>query len=124
MIDFKIGQRVRCGNRSGVVVEDDGGYRWPLRVEEGNGREFWISRDGKESSLLYGRAVERAEPANGELAELRAFKEAAIARFPVLADPETDEQAAQKFAKEWRYDDIETVEEVARAAIAWARANP
>lgn len=66
----------------------------------------------------------RAEPANDELAELRAFKEAAIKRFPELAEPETDEAAADRFEEEYWHDRINKPRDLALAAIAWARANP
>lgn len=43
----------------------------------------------------------RAEPANDELAELRAFKEAAIARFPELAPVDPDLLEAHEVAEEF-----------------------
>jgi len=67
----------------------------------------------------------RVEPANDELESLRAFKEAAIARFPELGEPETDEQAAERLGKEYYANaNFKRLENFLPVAFAWARANP
>lgn len=80
--------------------------------------------DGSEEGVAIQIVRNRAEPANDELAELRAFKEAAIERFPELAEPETDGQKSEWFEQQYWDDRIKKPRDLALAAIAWARANP
>ena len=62
--------------------------------------------------------------ATDELAQLRAWKADAIARFPELDEPESEEDAAERIENEYWNDRLRRPADVALAAIAWARANP
>ena len=66
---------------------------------------------------------ELVEPATEELATLRAFREQALARYPDLAEPESDEDAVERLVQNY-YENDQMVDELVRDAIAWARANP
>jgi hypothetical protein len=137
--EFKVGDRVRyipckgegpSGSWQNVTItrlEPTGGY-WGDDDNEG-----W--RDG----LFYDGQIELIDPATSgnkvgtgseatdELAELRAFKETALAAGYVPPEPpklETDEEAAKRFCEEWWKEMHDDVEEAILAAIAWARANP
>ena len=59
-----------------------------------------------------------------ELATLRAFRERALARYPDLAEPESDSDAAYRLTKAYEAQPHGTPYDLARDAIAWARANP
>jgi hypothetical protein len=64
-------------------------------------------------------------PASTELEELRAFKAQALTRFPALAEPETDSDAAQRFAVAIEQEGYgEGVNDILLEAFVWARANP
>lgn len=61
--------------------------------------------------------------ATEELATLRAFREQALARYPDLAEPESDEDAVERLVQNY-YENDQMADELVRGAIAWARANP
>jgi hypothetical protein len=95
------------------------------RVEEGDFSPIHLDDDGYERN----RGPEEYELVvdADELAELRAFKETALAAGYVPPEPpklETDEEAAERFREEWWNDIHDDVEDAILAAIAWARANP
>lgn len=92
-----------------------------------------------ENSLGW-RIRNRAEPANDELAELRAFKEAAIAKYPDLGPVDPDVLQARKIALKFalpaqiscmtshrtnqgEFDDSDVMAAIGEA-MDWARANP
>lgn len=132
---FKVGDRVRAiedcgddewfvvGGTNGVVVDVDSDVdvRW-----DGWSDSWWYEVD----------KVELVDPATDELATLRAFREQALARYPDLAEPESDEDAARRICIENNWasgtdaenpndeDFVLGVAGVAYKAIAWARANP
>ncbi|RYF48006.1 MAG: hypothetical protein EOO38_11030 [Cytophagaceae bacterium] len=78
---------------------------------------FW----GQTRESENGWEVEYFIPANDELAELKRWKEYAIARFPDLAKPETDEHAAGRFAD--KAIDTGAYYDTFIEAFAWAREN-
>lgn len=58
-----------------------------------------------------------------ELATLRAFREQALARYPDLAEPESDEDAVERLVQNY-YENDQMTDDLVRDAMAWARANP
>lgn len=127
------GNQLKFANTYWRVPDDDGDYRLS-RVDGGkfddkisgdaHNEYITVTGDGRhyDNGVLLVR--NRAEPANDEIAELRAWRDAAILKHPDLAPVDPDEQAVQKIHRDWEEDNIETTEEAIRAAIAWARANP
>jgi len=107
-----------------LASTDIGGF-YTKEVPDGNETNSgWLlnGQDRCYKNLWFARNVS-IDPV--ELAELRAFKEQALRRFPALAEPETDEEAAKRFVGEY-YDDnaIQSIEDILNRAITWARANP
>lgn len=108
--DEKGWYRVRCKPDN----DDDGAYTWDYNSL---GQFAGFERDPH-----YYRVLNALDPT--ELDELRAFKTMALERYPDLEPkPETDQEAVERIAQEWR-EGRGLVERAIRAAIAWARANP
>lgn len=130
MGEFKVGDRVRY--TGALSLREDGGHLTPDRVgktgvicalpatQGGNGE--WD--DGEYWSGYFAGNLELVEPATDELATLRTFREQALARYPDLAEPESDEDAAYRLTKAYEAQPHGTPYDLARDAIAWARANP
>ena len=120
---YNVGNKVRITSRRSPCVKQGNIYEviqvdvddtyLPVRVVNDAGNEDWLYSDEFE---LVSDDV--------ELAELRAFKARALAKHPALAEPETDEEAAQRFADSYNDDTYVAVVDAITAAIAWARANP
>ena len=129
MGEFKVGDRVR-------QISDDFWYGIEgVFVGERDGFEIFIPAEGsvfsdgskcghigKEAGMFKG-SFELVESATDELATLRAFREQALARYPDLAEPESDEDAVKRLVRNY-YDADQMADDLVRAAIAWARANP
>ena len=117
---FKVGDRVRhtkatdcfAGKIATVVSVDDHGLGIKAMLDDGT--------CGRGPEHLW----ELVEPATEELATLRAFREQALARYPDLAEPESDSDAAYRLTKAYEAQPHGTPYDLARDAIAWARANP
>jgi hypothetical protein len=125
MTKFRVGDRVRSKQHSDwgeMLVE---GYPWgdvfaPVSCKSIN------NIDGigafEESDLIL---IEDS----GELTILRQFRDRALAKYPDLAEAETDEEAAERIAQGMIYGNDDTVsrkriERLIADGIAWARANP
>lgn len=116
----KIGDKVRCiddlswftKGREYIVIDTD---RDDYKVYDDDNDPYWVY-ESQQSSF---------EPVNdpAELIALRAWKASAIARFPALEQPETDEEAAERFQTEFYADVHVTPKDMALAAFAWAREN-
>lgn len=89
-------------------------------------QDFYINKELCEvnNGMSQGNWAIRNASDTDELAELRAFRDAAIAKYPDLAPVDPDEAAVQRFAKMYWDDELSGVDEAVRAAIRWARANP
>lgn len=122
-VKFKVGDRVRC-------VVDTGQGEWSVKAgtighikiidRQDCLRILW---DGYATDWYYSAdVIEPLTDHADELAQLRAFKEQAIARYSDLGEPESDEAAAERLRDEYMYSSMDAVE-FARKAIAWARAN-
>lgn len=97
-----------------IQVDADDDYM-PVQVTDDDGDAWWVRKSSFELVTSNN---------SNELAELRDFKARALARFPVLAEQETDEEAAERLANAYSDSYSKTVEETIKEAIAWARANP
>ena len=93
----------------------------------GMGRGHWFLEDGRSNvgaSDFIRNVAETASETTDELAQLRALKADAIARFPELDEPESDEDAAERLENEYWESELDKPKDLAIAAFAWARANP
>lgn len=114
---FKVGDRVRYVS-DGLDLTEGKEYT----VVSADGESFEVIDDVGDINATGN--FETVSEASDELAELRAFRDRAIERYPDLAGPETDEQAASRLSQDYLDDMFKTAPELAAAAIAWARANP
>ena len=129
MGEFKVGDRVRY--TGALSLREDGEHLTPDRVgktgvihelpvtQGGNGE--WD--DGADWAGYFAGNLELVEPATDEIATLRAFREQALARYPDLAEPESDEDAVRRLVQNY-YENDQMTDDLVLAAIAWARANP
>jgi hypothetical protein len=81
--------------------------------DDKNDTNWQLHREGEDYEIV----------TDDELTELRAWKESALARFPALAQRETDDEAAARLSREY-LDSNENSEDFAKRVIAWARNNP
>jgi len=113
---IKVGDKVRCIRKEYSFTTEGKEYI----VEEVGSRpdSFYIRDDDGDRTLF--DLTEGFSIDSDELAQLRAWKASALARFPALEEPETDDEAAERFA-ETSYNEgrMETM----LLAFAWARAN-
>ena len=112
LIDTDGDIRLTKGKVYDVDLFDSDDASLPVRVVTDNGVRLW----------LYERQF-RPLSETDELAELRAFRERALSLYSDLAEPETDEAAAERFATAY-YDGNDSVAAFMLQAIQWARANP
>ena len=104
--------------RSGPVWPDDSG-QYHLDCEAGM---FW-NEDGSPWGDYGAWRIRNVGSEAEELATLRAFREQALARYPDLAEPESDEDAVERLVQNY-YENDQMADDLVRDAIAWARANP
>jgi len=120
-MNYTVGDKVRYiggasamtfGKEYAITKFDEDDPSMPVAVNDDDGDNEW----------LYTHEFEPLE--NTELTELRAWKERALARFPALAQRETDDEAAERFRNEFfGTGDIQLARGFLKA-FAWARANP
>ena len=77
--------------------------------------------DGDTRESENGREIDYFVSVKDELSELKRWKALALARFPRLAEPETDGEAAARFAD--KAIDTGTYFDTFMEAFAWAREN-
>lgn len=117
MIDITKKYRTRDGREvTGLVHYDNDPYVF-VGYAGGNWATWTASGAHWEGSKSSADLIEVIETADNELAELRAFRDAAIAKYPDLAPVDPIDAEVQRIYDDWRVDVIEGTDDAIRVAL-------